>query len=78
VVAHPHTLHREMVVENDGYKALGNPIKMHRTGPAPARLKPPRFGQHTREVLAEAGYAEAEIDRLIEIGAALDRTPRKR
>ncbi len=78
VVAHPHTAHRNMTVENDGYRALGNPIKLERTPPAPARLKPPRFGQHTREVLADAGYAEAEIDNLIEIGAAFDKTPRKR
>jgi len=78
VVAHPHTLHRGMVVENDGYKALGNPIKLGRTPPRPARLKPPRFGQHTRAVLSDAGYAEAEIDKLIEIGAAFDKGPRKR
>jgi crotonobetainyl-CoA:carnitine CoA-transferase CaiB-like acyl-CoA transferase len=30
----------------------------------------PRLGQHTRQVLAEAGYAEAEIDTLIAQGAA--------
>jgi len=32
-------------------------------------LPAPRHGQHTREVLAAAGYAEAEIDALIEAGA---------
>ena len=78
VVAHPHTTHRNMTVENDGYKALGNPIKLDRTPPEAARLKPPRFGQHTREVLAEAGYSEAEIANLIEIGAAFDKGPKKR
>ncbi|MBL8674322.1 MAG: CoA transferase, partial [Rhodospirillales bacterium] len=30
----------------------------------------PRLGEHTREILAEAGYAGAEIDRLIADGAA--------
>ncbi len=30
----------------------------------------PKLGQHTREVLAEAGYAEDEIDRLIAEGSA--------
>jgi crotonobetainyl-CoA:carnitine CoA-transferase CaiB-like acyl-CoA transferase len=30
----------------------------------------PRLGEHTREVLAEAGYAQAEIDDLLAAGAA--------
>jgi formyl-CoA transferase len=77
VVAHPHTLHREMTVEIDGFRTLGNPIKMSRTPPQAARRKPPRFGQHTSEVLAEAGYSETQIEALIASGAALD-TRRKR
>ncbi|MBV1799706.1 CaiB/BaiF CoA-transferase family protein [Siccirubricoccus sp. G192] len=36
-----------------------------------AVLPAPRLGQHTREVLAEAGYAEAEIDRMLQTGAAI-------
>ena len=77
VVAHPHTLHREMTVEIDGFRTLGNPIKMSRTPPQAARRKPPRFGQHTSEVLAEAGYTSTEIEALLASGAALD-APRKR
>ncbi len=72
VVGHPHTLHREMTVDIDGFRTLGNPIKMSRTPPQAARLRPPRFGQDTRAVLAEAGYSEAEIEALIASGAALD------
>ncbi|WP_135467326.1 CaiB/BaiF CoA transferase family protein [Crenalkalicoccus roseus] len=34
----------------------------------------PRLGQHTREVLAELGYAEAEIARMLESGAAQEPT----
>jgi crotonobetainyl-CoA:carnitine CoA-transferase CaiB-like acyl-CoA transferase len=34
------------------------------------RRPAPKLGQHTREVLAEAGYAAAEIDQLIAEGAA--------
>jgi len=64
-------------VEIDGFRTLGNPIKMSRTPPQAARRRPPRFGQHTSEVLAEAGYTEAEIEALIASGAALD-APRKR
>ena len=36
------------------------------TGPARA---PPRLGQHSREVLREAGYTDASIDTLIANGA---------
>ena len=32
------------------------------------RSPPPRLGEHSAEVLAEAGYAEAEIERLYEAG----------
>ena len=35
-------------------------------GPGPA------LGEHTREVLAAAGYSDAEIDSLIESGAAAE------
>lgn len=33
-------------------------------------LDAPRLGEHTREILAEAGYSEAEIDALVAGGAA--------
>jgi crotonobetainyl-CoA:carnitine CoA-transferase CaiB-like acyl-CoA transferase len=36
-------------------------------------LPAPRLGQHTREVLAELGYSAAEIARMVETGAAVDR-----
>lgn len=77
VVAHPHTLHREMTVDIDGFRTLGNPIKMSRTPPQAARRRPPRFGQDTRAVLAETGYSAAEIEALVASGAALDGPRRK-
>jgi formyl-CoA transferase len=73
VVTHPHTIHRQMTVDIDGFRTLGNPIKMSRTPPQAARRRPPRFGQHTRAVLTEAGYSDAEIDALISAGAAFDK-----
>jgi crotonobetainyl-CoA:carnitine CoA-transferase CaiB-like acyl-CoA transferase len=33
-------------------------------------LPAPRIGQHTREVLAEAGFSDAEVARMLEAGAA--------
>jgi crotonobetainyl-CoA:carnitine CoA-transferase CaiB-like acyl-CoA transferase len=64
---HPHTRHRNMIYERGEYRAVGNPVKMSRTPPG-LRRTPPRFGEANREVLLEAGYGEAEIDRLIETG----------
>jgi len=75
VVAHPHAAHRNMVVERDGYKGIGNPIKLSRTPPEP-RARPPRFGEHTRQVLAELGYSSEEIDALVAQGAARDEAPK--
>jgi formyl-CoA transferase len=70
VIRHPHTHHRLMVVEKDGYRGTGNPVKLSRT-PASVRLTPPRFGAATRAVLAEAGYSKAEIEALIAADIAL-------
>lgn len=70
VMEHPHTRHRNMVWEKDGYRNVGNPVKLSRTPPA-MRSKPRKFGMDTRAVLAERGLAPAEIDRLIASGAAL-------
>ncbi|RAK62293.1 CaiB/BaiF CoA transferase family protein [Phenylobacterium kunshanense] len=51
----------------------------YRSPAAPARFpgadvdrrpRAPRLGEHTRQVLAEAGYGEAEIDAMFESGAA--------
>ncbi|MBU3738660.1 MAG: CoA transferase [Rhodoferax sp.] len=39
-LSHPHTLHRGMVVELDGYRGVASPIKLGRT-PASYRLPPP-------------------------------------
>jgi formyl-CoA transferase len=73
VVNHPHTRHRGMVVEKDGYRGTGNPIKLSRT-PASVRSVPPQFGEATRAVLAEAGYGPAEIEALIAAGIAVAET----
>ncbi len=66
---------REMVVELEQpgarrpLRLLGLPFKLSRTPGDPARAPGPGLGEHTRAVLAEAGYSSAEIDALLEAGA---------
>jgi crotonobetainyl-CoA:carnitine CoA-transferase CaiB-like acyl-CoA transferase len=50
--------------------SIGLPVKFHAT-PGGGLRAAPLYGQHTREVLAEAGYTSAEIERLIAAGAAI-------
>ncbi len=60
IAADPHVAAREMLVEveqPDGsrpVKLAGQPIKMSRSRTG-IRHRPPRLGEHTDEVLAEAG-----------------------
>jgi len=65
-VEHPQTRARGMVVEVDHPKAgrtraLGSPLHFSAT-PGGNSLPAPVLGQHTREVLHECGYSDAEID----------------
>jgi alpha-methylacyl-CoA racemase len=66
---------REMVVEvpqpgaERPVRLLGVPIKLSRTPGDPRRAPGPGLGEHTRDVLAEAGYPPEEIDALHETGA---------
>ena len=50
-------------------RQLGNPVKLSRTPADPTRPAP-AFGEHTEEVLREAGYSAEEIAALLESGAA--------
>jgi crotonobetainyl-CoA:carnitine CoA-transferase CaiB-like acyl-CoA transferase len=72
VVAHPHTQHRSMNVEQDWYRMTGTPIKFSRT-PGTLRHLPPKFGQHTRQILTEYGLAENEINTLLSAGVVLEK-----
>ena len=47
---------------------MTHPATWSRTQPRATR-RAPWLGEHTREVLAESGYAEAEIDALLASGA---------
>jgi len=71
ILNHPHTKHREMVIEKDGYRGVGIPIKFSRT-PGTIRKRPPMFGENDRDVLRDAGFDEGEIDRFVEAGVVLE------
>ena len=50
-------------------RQLGHPVKLSRTPADPTRPAP-AFGEHTEEVLREAGYSAAEVAAMLESGAA--------
>ena len=64
-----------MVVELDQpgvpepVRLLGAPFKLSRTPARPTRAPGPALGEHTEEILRQAGYSEAEIHALLESGA---------
>ncbi len=67
--ADPQVLAREMVVtqthaEAGPVKTLGLPVKFSNT-PGGPRHPASLYGQHTREILYEAGYDDSEIDAFI-------------
>jgi crotonobetainyl-CoA:carnitine CoA-transferase CaiB-like acyl-CoA transferase len=71
--ADPQALARDMIVETTHPTAgqvasLGLPIKFSET-PGAVRRAAPLLGQHTREVLREHGYSDAEADQLAAQGA---------
>ena len=65
----PQVAARGLLAEVAGRRFVRTPIKLHGTPVAVAR-GPAEVGEHTREVLAEAGFTTAEIEALIAAGAA--------
>jgi crotonobetainyl-CoA:carnitine CoA-transferase CaiB-like acyl-CoA transferase len=71
-LSHAQSLARGMVVDlvhpdAGPTKAIGCPVHFSATPTAVTRPAP-RLGQHTREVLAEHGFGDAEIEALIAEG----------
>jgi crotonobetainyl-CoA:carnitine CoA-transferase CaiB-like acyl-CoA transferase len=58
--AQPHAAHRQMLVERDGYRGVGVPLKLSATPGRPGR-RPPRFNEHAEEILAQAGRADPTL-----------------
>ncbi len=59
-LTHPHTRHREMLVELGEFRWTGVPIKLSRTRGA-VRRPPPEFNEHVDEILREARFPDDEI-----------------
>jgi crotonobetainyl-CoA:carnitine CoA-transferase CaiB-like acyl-CoA transferase len=75
-LSHPQVLARGMVVDLEHpklgrYQALGCPVHFSAT-PASIDRPSPLLGEHTREILQDAGYADPEIDALVEAGTVAE------
>jgi crotonobetainyl-CoA:carnitine CoA-transferase CaiB-like acyl-CoA transferase len=73
VFHHPHVLHRQMVKELDHpvegkTRQVGHPIKSSQFS-FEIRMPPPRWGEHTLEVLKAIGYSDKEIQHFKEVEA---------
>lgn len=76
VLGHPHTAARGIVLDYvhpalGPLKTVAQPIQFEGEART-VRSPPPMHGEHSRAVLRELGYAEAEIDRLAASGAIVD------
>jgi crotonobetainyl-CoA:carnitine CoA-transferase CaiB-like acyl-CoA transferase len=63
ILADPQIEAREMVVEGDGVRMLGNPVKLSGADP-PSYRRAPHLGEHTEEVLLAAGLSPDEVQML--------------
>ncbi len=74
-LASEHVAARGMVAEIGAWRGLGTPIKLSRT-PGGPRAAPPRFAEHTDDVLTRHGFTPDEIRGLEDEGVIV-RTRRK-
>ena len=70
-LADPQVQARGVVVRLGERDFIGSPLKMSRTPPA-LRHGPAEIGEHSREVLLEAGFNEGEVDALVANGAIVE------
>ena len=70
-LADPQVQARGIVVRLGDRHFVGSPLKMSRTPPA-LRRGPAEIGEHSREVLLEAGFAVGEVDALVASGVIVE------
>jgi formyl-CoA transferase len=73
-LADPQVKARGLVVRVGNRDFVGSPIKMSRTPPA-VRRGPAEIGEHSREVLLQAGFTADEVDALLASGAVAQGEP---
>jgi crotonobetainyl-CoA:carnitine CoA-transferase CaiB-like acyl-CoA transferase len=73
VGAHPQTRANGMLQAVDGFDAVASPLQVDDERLA-HRLPPPRLGEHSAEVLRELGYAQDDIDALVQRGIVGSKT----
>ncbi len=69
-LADPQVHARGVIVRMGDRDFVGSPIRMSRT-PASLRRGPAEIGEHSREVLTEAGFSAGEVEDLLASGALL-------
>ena len=72
LLRHPQVMASDMIVEQDHpragrFKTIATPVKLGAT-PGSIRTPAPALGEHSRDILAEAGYTRDEIDALAASG----------
>jgi crotonobetainyl-CoA:carnitine CoA-transferase CaiB-like acyl-CoA transferase len=72
VIQDAHLIENEIVIRTDSdnpdYQwTIANPIRIHGEDQRPP-TDAPDIGEHSREILAEAGYAESDVEKLLESG----------
>jgi crotonobetainyl-CoA:carnitine CoA-transferase CaiB-like acyl-CoA transferase len=54
-----------MTISKDDYKGVASPIKFSRSKTVDVKYKPPKIGQHTKEILLENGYSQETIEEML-------------
>ena len=72
VVQDAHLIENEIIIKTnsdnpDFQWTVANPIQIHGEDQRPP-TDPPEIGEHSREILLEAGYAESDIEKLLASG----------
>jgi crotonobetainyl-CoA:carnitine CoA-transferase CaiB-like acyl-CoA transferase len=60
---HPHSKHRNLIIEKEGYRGIRSPILLSGTN-CKITQTPPSFSEHRVEILKSIGFTEIDIQRL--------------
>jgi len=62
-LSHPHTQHRKLMIDQDGYKGIRSPVILSKTNFKMYQV-PPIFAEHMVQILKNLGFSEEDIQRL--------------